>query len=125
MPRSKSPRDQPPVGQALNAAIGNCGRARRWAAALQLLSNALAVKLTPTVIHFTSVVTVCGRSENWRCALQLLADMPLATAEPNLITFNAAVNACAKAWLRDILFFELAAAAIEENPHGSEVIKQS
>ncbi|CAK0866619.1 unnamed protein product, partial [Prorocentrum cordatum] len=78
-----------------NVTAAACGRARRWAAPLRLLSELAAAELEPDTVAYNTAISACGRSREWSQALALLAAMRRRTVSEDVLTHNAVLAACA------------------------------
>ncbi|CAE8643320.1 unnamed protein product, partial [Polarella glacialis] len=86
-----------PSARLVNAALGACGRARRWTVSLQLLQGMSWQGVEPTTVTYNTAMSACERSKQWRETL-LLLDRILATLDsglsPDTTTYNVAIAAC-------------------------------
>ncbi|CAJ1424177.1 unnamed protein product [Effrenium voratum] len=83
------------VSEQAQAAIGACGKARRWQQAVHLLGALIAEDLAD-VFSFTSAISACEKASQWRQALDLLTAVFAHKTEPSVFTYNSALSACAR-----------------------------
>lgn len=75
------------------AAIGACGRQRRWAAASDLLEGLRQAAFVPGQVAYNTVVSACASSQLWALAATLLRKMQSERVEQDVISCNAACTA--------------------------------
>lgn len=97
----------------MNAALSACGRASKWAEAINLLFVAQATTLQPSLISFSAAISACERGSEWEFALGLFQEMQSLWITPSTISLSAAISACEKGsnWQLALHFLSLTKAA--------------
>ncbi|CAE7235284.1 unnamed protein product [Symbiodinium sp. KB8] len=81
-----------------SSAIAACSRSGKWDAAVLVLLDMHARRMTPNVYSYTSAIAACDRGGGlWEVALQLFAEIAASSSEATQVTYSSAISACGRA----------------------------
>ncbi|CAE7512548.1 MRL1 [Symbiodinium sp. CCMP2592] len=86
-----------PSGSVASLGLTALAAAGRWAQALAMLVEVLALRLDVDVRLFNEVLGACARRGHWEAALAVLAMLPTRSLAGTVVSFTAAIDACSLA----------------------------